>query len=148
MVNRPEWSSVGMKERARAGQDARRPRSHTSISGFGGAQGRLKKPGQRLRRIGRMGRTERRWLDRWDDGTHSVQNARIRLCCARRDLRMSTRVVDKSEKDPRRSYKSEIRLDETNLHLSASEEIASAITIKVDLTSLTWRSFRAKWSQT
>lgn len=34
MVNRPEWSSVGTKERAQAGQDARRPQSHTSISGL------------------------------------------------------------------------------------------------------------------
>lgn len=43
MVNRPEWSSVGTKERVRADQDARRPRSHTSISGFEGAQEWLKK---------------------------------------------------------------------------------------------------------
>jgi len=34
IVNRPEWSSVGTKERAQAGQDARRPRSRTSISGL------------------------------------------------------------------------------------------------------------------
>ena len=148
IVNRPEWSSVGTKERAQAGQDALRPRSHTSISDLEKKDFFEKRERERERERekekDRLGRSTdgkiAKWRISWNKRTYTV--------CLTRLLHeeifgwiSKSLIIVKQFQEFKLEVEDISRWETLYRHLKRH----FSDTIKVDLTS-SKRSFRVKWS--